>query len=336
MKKTKLKAAVVGVGNIGADEGKFSKAVRPGTHAGAYASNPDVDLVAFVDVNQANLKSAAQRFKGVKVFTSIGPMLKETKPDIVSVATPTQFHCGNVLEIAQHGCRAILCEKPISYSVSDAKKMIAACRQKKIKLFIDHQRRFDPLLQKWGKKVLQENYLGTIYQGHAYYYNGLYNNGTHLVDLLRTFVGDIVSVVGRYNKKTSSSNKDLNIDGLLFFKNGATVSLHSLSKNYGHFSFSLFGEKGMLEIKKLGYGVATRQKIKNKDYHDFFSLSDKVFTEGKGRSMFTNTIAYIVSCLRGQNRPISTGEDGLAVLQVLSALLKSADNSGQEVLLNNV
>jgi len=336
MKKNKFKAAVIGVGNIGADEGKFSKEVSPGTHAGSYNINIDTELSAFVDVNKKNLKSACIFFPGVKSFSSIKEMMKKEKPDIVSISTPTKFHCENVLEVAKFGCKAIICEKPIAYLIKDAKKMISVCKDKKIKLFVNHQRHFDPLLQKWGIKIQKDKCLGELYQGHAYYYNGLYNNGTHLVDLLSMFVGKIVSVEGIYNKKTSSNKNDLNIDGFLFFKNGAIVSLHSLSKNYGYFSFSIFGEKGMIEVSNLGYQIKFVKKVKNKNYKGFYSLSSNALIEGKERSMFIGTIIHVVSCLLGKVKPINTGEDGLYVLMVLDALNNSARFGGKKVFLKNL
>ncbi len=334
MKKKKFKAVVVGVGNIGADEKKFSAAVSPGTHAGAYWRNPDIELVAFVDVDQDNLKAACKKFPGVKAFTSIEQMFKNFKPDIISVATPTQYHHEGVMAIAKYGCRVILCEKPMSYSVKHARDMIAVCQKKGIKLFINHQRHFDPLLLQWSRRVKNENYLGAIYQGHAYFYNGLYNNGTHLLDLMTMFLGKPTSVAGYFNKKIPNNALDPNIDGLVFLKNDSLVSLHSLSKNYGYFSLTLLGEKGMIEITNLGYEVNLRKKTTNTNFKGFFSLDNKVLNYGQARSLMAGTIKYLVAYLRREVPAQSTGQDGLVILQALAALTASAKAGGRIIKIN--
>ena len=331
----KFKAAVIGCGNIGANVSNYRRAVQPGTHAGAYQANPKTELVALVETDKKKFSKLANDFPKAKIFSDMETMLKEIKPEIVSIATPAAFHCHNVLLAAKYKCPAILCEKPVAYSVKEARQMISVCRENGSQLFINHQRHFDPLLQKWSKKI-SAGFLGEIYQGNLYYYNGLFNNGTHWIDLLLMFLGEPASVVGFYNKITSTNQSDLNIDGLIKFKNGSVVSLQSLSKNYGYFNLKMVGEKGMLNIANLGFEAQYRKKINNKNYPGFFELADNTLREGKPRSMISSTIKHITAYLQKGIKPISTGEDGLVVLQILTALKNSADNQGKEVYLKKL
>lgn len=330
MAKKMYKAAVIGCGNIGASVGNYNKAVQPGTHAGAYQLNKKTKLAALVDVDEAQLEKTKKYFPGVPQYANAEKMYKEIRPDIVSIATPTKYHYDNVILAAKHEIPFVLCEKPISDDTAKAKKMIAACKKSGSKLFINHMRHFDPLLLKWAKRV-RDGYIGEVYQGNAFYYNGLYNNGTHLLDLLKMFLGDIEWVSARYNKKTSSNPKDLNVDGLLAFKNGALVSLQSLSRNYGFFGFRIFGETGMVNVHNLCFEVEYRKKINNKNYKGFYELDKNIKKEGKNRSYIKSVVDYLAAYADGKEKAISTGEDGLAVLNILAAIKKSAEADGKKI-----
>jgi predicted dehydrogenase len=326
------KAAVIGCGNIGAAAGNYNKTIQPATHAGAYSANKKTKLVGLAENNKERWPYLEKHYPGIKIYSDIGDMLNEARPDIVSISTPTKNHYENVLQAAQFGCKAILCEKPIATNVKDVLKMIDVCKKSGSLLFINHTRHFDPVYQRCGARI-KNGIIGQIYQGNIYYYNGLFNNGTHLLDLIRLFLGDPVSIEARYNKTTYSSPEDLNVDGILTFKNNANITLQSLSKNYGFFNIRLFGEKGMIDVNNLLYEVIYKKKIKNKNFKGFYELSSAEKKEGRVRSVMTQPIKHIISCLEGKAKPISTGEDGLAVLRILLALKQGADKHGREILL---
>lgn len=329
-KQKQYKAAVIGCGNIGASISNYNKAVQPGTHAGAYLANKNTRLAALVEKNFERLNYLKFNFPNIPLYTDADKMFKEIKPDIVSITVPTSFHYENVLLASRYKCPVIFCEKPISFNLEEAKKMISACKMSDSVLLINHTRHFDPIIKKWSKKI-KKGFLGRIYQGNAFYYNGLFNNGTHIIDLLRMFLGEPISVSMRYNQITSNDGKDQNIDGIIIFKNNAVVTLQSLSRNYGYFGFRLFGEKGMIDFDKLCYETAVRKKIKNQNYKGFYELSQDIVREGAPRSFMASAINHAVLYLKKRIKPISTGEDGLVVLKILLAIKLSADNNGKEV-----
>ena len=328
MKNKKYKAAVIGCGKIGVEVGNYKKDTQPATHAGAYQSHPKIELAALVDIDQERLKVAAGYFPNVPLFKDAKKMLKEIKPDIVSVATPPEFHFELVKLAAQFGARAIVCEKPITHSLKEAREMIKICKENQSLLFINHQRRFDPLIREWQSKI-EKGLIGKIFQGTVYYYNGLFNNGTHIVDLLRFFLGEVNWTRGLTNLETSTTKDDKNIDSLICFKNGARVILQSLPKNYGFANFYFYGSRGRIALKNLGYEIEYRKLIKNRYYKGYYQLSDEIKLVGKVRSFMKGMVDYVVSCLENRGRPISTGEDGLAVLKALFSLKRSAESNGK-------
>lgn len=328
MKNKKYKAAVIGCGRIGAEEDLYNQKAQPATHAAVYREHPKIELAGLADVNPKKLKKAGRYFPGAPLFLSAEEMFRKIKPDIVSIATQPDSHPELVRLAAKYKTKAILCEKPIAHSLREAKEMIKSCRKNNSLLFINHQRHFDPLLKKWSNKI-REGLIGDIFQANAYYYNGLFNNGTHIIDLLRLFLGEVNWVRGFTNEKTSWKKRDKNVDALVVFKNGARVFLQSLTKNYGFFDFYFYGLKGSFAIKKLGQEIEYRKLIENKYVKNYYQLSDFFIKKGRPRNFFKEAVSHIVACLDGKEKPISTGDDGLAALKILLALRKSAEDNGK-------
>ncbi len=83
---------------------------------------------------------AAQVYGAVHT-TSIDTFLEQV--DIVDICSPTDTHAEWVTQAAGAG-KDILCEKPLALSMSDARKMIAACSAAGVRLMVGHVLRFFP------------------------------------------------------------------------------------------------------------------------------------------------------------------------------------------------
>lgn len=329
----KYKAAVIGCGRIGVEVQNYRKEVQPATHAGAYKAHPRIKLSGFADIDEKRLELAGRYFPGVPLFKSAESLLTKINPDIVSIATHPDSHLGLVKLAAEYKSKAIICEKPIAQTLKEAEEMIKICQDNKSLLFINHQRRFDPLIREWREKV-KKGLIGDILQGACYYYNGLFNNGTHFIDLLRFFLGEVGWVQAITNLKTSTPKNDKNVDALIGFKNGARATMQSLSKNYGFINFYFYGTKGRVALKNLTYEIEYRKLIKNKYYKGFYQLSDMVKQEGKIRSFMRPMVDHVIDCLEKRDKPVSRGQDGLMALKVLLALKRSAENNGKLIKFN--
>jgi len=340
MKKIKkYKVAIIGCGKIAVEENNYCKKVQPGTHAGAFKAHPEIEIVGFADIDQKRLNIALKKFPGVPLFISAEEMIKKTQPDIVSIATHTNSHASLVKLAAKYKVKAIVCEKPMASSIQEAKKMINVCHNSGSLLFINHTRRFDPLFIKL-KKEINEGMIGQVVQGSYYYYNGIFNNGTHAVDLMRFFLGDIDWVIATKNKLAKNLElphlrKDLNVDALLHFKNGATIHLHPLPANYGFSDIYLFGTMGSISLKEMNFKIEYRKLVNNKNFKGYNGLEEKAIIKGGLRSYMKSLPGHVIDCLKGKSKSISKGEDGLEAIKILSLLKKSALTGGKKIKVEN-
>ncbi len=170
----RLRAGVIGCG-VGSN------------HAYAYQQHPDVDLVAICDVNPAIFEKvyagAGVEHGAVRTYTDYKELLRQERLDLVSVATPDQYHAGPVTEAAAAGVGGILCEKPIASSLADADRMIEAVERYGTKMLVDHTRNFDPAYVEVRNRVRQGE-IGTLTRMVAYLGGKramLFRNATHLL-----------------------------------------------------------------------------------------------------------------------------------------------------------
>ena len=156
-------------------------------HAYAYQQHPGVELVSICDINPAifeKLYAGAGVERGsVREYTDYKEMLRAEKLDLVSVATPDQYHAGPVTEAAAAGVAGILCEKPIASSLEDADRMIEAVTRYGAKMLVDHTRNFDPAYVEVRDRV-RAGEIGQLTRMVAYLGGKramLFRNHTHLL-----------------------------------------------------------------------------------------------------------------------------------------------------------
>lgn len=129
---TSLRAAVIGVGHLGKH------------HARILGSTPGVALVAVVDRDRAKAEEHAKA-SGARVMTDAAE-LDGFDVDAVSVAVPTEDHLAVAGPLLARGI-GVLVEKPMTRSLDEADRMIAAARAASAVLAVGHTERFNPAVE---------------------------------------------------------------------------------------------------------------------------------------------------------------------------------------------
>ena len=185
---------------------------RPITSAPWRNTPNNVEIVDVCDVDRNALDKAVQR-TGAKGHLSLTEMLKTTTADIVVLTTPSGLHPGQAIEIAQSG-RHVMTEKPMATRWHDGLRMVKACDDAGVRLFVVKQNRRNATLQLLKRAVEQKRF-GRIYmvninvfwtRPQEYYdsakWRGTWefdggafmNQASHYVDLLDWLIGPIESI----------------------------------------------------------------------------------------------------------------------------------------------
>ena len=326
----KLKCAVIGLGRIGCgfDDDPDKKSIS--THVGAYNKIEKTELVALCDSDQIKLKKYSEKFCITNSYTNIKEMFEKENLDCISICTLMDSHLEIVKEAGNYKIKGIFIEKPISDTLENTAEIIRLCKKNKIKLQVDHQRRFSPVYQKI-KKIINKDEFGDIQHASIYYGAGISNTGSHLFDLMRYFFGNIQYVKGHYSKNISHKVKDLNIDGNIIFKNGVKCSIHAFDvSNFGILEFDIISTKARIKINLVLDSVEYFEIAKEKEGLQYNELSPKHFEIKKVDSIVLG-LENLVDCIEKNKEPLCSGLDGYYSVEAIKAMISSADNNGEKI-----
>lgn len=182
----RYKVAIIGLGRIGAQLEVDSKREKPCTHLGSWLTHSDrCEVVGVCDSESRRLDDLEGKgYPSLKCFVDYELMLSQVQPDIVSIATPDETHI-TLARVAMRYERVklVFLEKPIATTLDDAQKIIDTAREFKVKLAINHTRRWDPLWQAVANLSSEER-PGFMW---AYFSGDRLRDGVHMADLVNWF-----------------------------------------------------------------------------------------------------------------------------------------------------
>lgn len=112
-------------------------------------------------------KLIQEEYPNVKSFPSLESIIEDKTIDLVIVNTPIDTHFEYAKKVLLAGKHAIV-EKAFTATVAEAQELAALAKEKKLKLFVFQNRRWDSDF-KTVKKVVNENVLGEIVEAEFHF-----------------------------------------------------------------------------------------------------------------------------------------------------------------------
>ena len=241
--------------------------------AGALGARARLVACADKDLSRAE-KLAASR--GARTFSDWRGVLGLPDVDIVIIATLHDSLADLTLAAAQAG-KHVLVEKPAARFAAELVPVMAAAEATGVKVHVGFNHRYHRALRK-AKEIIDDGALGELMFIRARYGHGgrigydrewrsnpalsgggeLIDQGPHLIDLSRWFLGEFVDVSGFANTYYWDMPVDDNGFMLLKTEKKQAAFLHvSCTEWKNMFSMEIYGKIGKLEISGLGgsYGV---------------------------------------------------------------------------------
>jgi predicted dehydrogenase len=318
----KLKFALIGAGGIAQ------------AYAQAFTQSECCQLVAVADVREESAKALAE-IVGGKFYTDYKTLAENETLDAVIVSTPPKSHP----EIACYFMERkvpVLCEKPLCLSVAEAELMIATAEKNEVLFTMASKFRYcDDVIK--AKGLVASGILGDVVQfenaftakvdmskrwnSDAEISGGgvLIDNGTHSVDIIRYFLGEIESILAVEAGSTQDLSVDENVKLLAKTKSGITASVDltwGINKELPNF-ISVYGTNGTLHI---GWRESKYKLNSSPDWNVFGTGYDKVQAFRSKIENFRNAI------LNGEEL-LTKPEDALASVSVIEAAYKSLNQN---------
>jgi predicted dehydrogenase len=335
--------ASIGIGIVGA--GKAGK-----NFARALAGIPAVRLMGFCTAHEETARDAAREFD-VPFHTSVMPALLERRDiDAVIVASPDEYHCGQVTSALEAG-KHVLCEKPMSRTIAEADRMIAASRKNGKILMVGFTDRFNQSCLEAKRKILAGDigrprmilarrcHSRSVVRGRKWVNDeqtgGVLNFvGTHNIDLVCWFMDSVPDRVYAEMGRLILKEQDFTdcAAATLKFPGGSMAVLYetfSYPENYPHTvdrSLEILGDDGVLKLDFMSQPLVQHTSAG-------MTLSDSQTWPATGEGVggaIRSELEHFVHCVRNGDPPLTGGAEGKLALRIAAAAGEAAE-SGRAV-----
>ena len=314
---------IIGLGQIGMEydiDIPIDKSVF--THARAFSSHQDFELLGGVDPSDEKRSLFTKKYNK-PAFSDLTEALQFTDPQIIVIASPTNYHKPIIQEILKL-CKpiAIICEKPLSYDIEDARLMIDLCKQKGVKLYVNYMRRSDLGVIE-VKDRISKGLIAGPFKGVAWYSKGFLHNGSHFFNLLEFWLGEYQSSK-LISKGRLWNGQDPEPDIFVDFELGSITFLAAWEESFSHYTIELLSQSGRLRYEKGGGLITWQATHADPSFQGYTILKDPPEIIPNSMDRYQWQVAEQLSrALNGKPSSICTGHEGLKTLECMNQIIKN-------------
>lgn len=315
---------LVGLGQIGMG---YDLALDPSafvlTHARAFREHEGFTLVGGVDPDPSRGSLFSARY-GARSGTILGPVLRETTPEVVVVSSPTRTHGAVVHEVLAHAKpRIILCEKPLSLEMAEARAMVAACERHEVQLVVNYMRRAEPGALEVHRRI-QDGRIQSPVKGVAWYTKGLFNNGSHFFNLLELWLGPVRSFTV-IDAGQPWDGLDPQPDVRVHFAAGMVDFLAAREECFSHHEITLVAPNGCLRYEGGGSRIRWQPAVPDSNvpgYSVLSSVAEPIPTDSLRTQ--AHVVEQMAALLRGEHADLCSGAEALRSLEKLISISEAS------------
>ncbi|MBV8717952.1 MAG: Gfo/Idh/MocA family oxidoreductase [Chloroflexi bacterium] len=296
-------------------------------------------LVACCDISQARAEALAGQHSGCVATTDARVAIERPDVDAVVVATTHDGLASTALLAIESG-KHVLVEKPAGRRASEVKPLIAAAVGHRVTGKVGFNHRFHPAFQR-ARALVDAGEVGSLVYIRGRYGHGgrlgyasewradprvsgggeLLDQGSHLIDLARWFMGEFVSVAGHLGTYFWDMPVEDNAFMLLKTAEAQVAWLHASWTEWKNlFSFEIFGKYGKLQIDGLGGSYGTERLTFYRMLPEVGPPETTIWEYPGADRSWANELKEFMDCIASGEQPTGTFEDAVAVLEIVEAL----------------
>lgn len=211
----------------------------------SFQLHPDTEVVAVCSAHLERAKEAAARFGLPYAFADYRAMVALPDLDLVSVVTPPHLHYPMTMAALEAG-KHVLCEKPMAMDAAEARTMLQRAEDASVVHMIAFEHRFTTQ-RAWATELIGQGYLGEPRFAVVRLFapspvgpspdrwgwvadrsqgGGILNAiGSHYIDALRSWFGEVTAVCGSTAILAGSGSADDSFEFQLRLQSGVRASM---------------------------------------------------------------------------------------------------------------
>ncbi|MCX6392184.1 MAG: Gfo/Idh/MocA family oxidoreductase [Actinobacteria bacterium] len=318
--------------------------------ARALASTPGCELAYACDLDEGNRARIEGRYPGTVLTDRFDDLLEDDTLDAIVVATGAPSHHAIGMRVLEAGKHALI-EKPLALTVADARELVETADAKGRVLMVGHLLRFHPVFQQL-QATTESGALGRM----LYLYtnrlnfgkvradeNALWSLAPHDISLALALAGERPEEVSARGEAFLREGVEDVVFGYLHFPSGLVAHLHvSWLDPHKSRKLTVVGSEGMAVFddteadRKLTVYEKASSPSRFDTWGEFQALRTgdvKIPQVPNAEPLIQETKAFVDAIVAGK-ATVASGDEGLAVVEVLTALQTSLEQHGAPVRLD--
>ena len=300
-------------------------------------------LVACADMVIERAEALVKIWPGAEASTDWRDAVRRSDVDMVIVATTNDALAEVTLEALDAG-KHVLVEKPAARSEEEIDPVIRAAEKNNVRVRVGFNHRYHPAFLK-AKEIMASGEMGDLMFIRGRYGHGgrvgyerewrakkeiagggeLLDQGIHLIDLARMFLGDFEDVQGFAH--TYFWDMDVEDNGFMLLKTPKlqTAFLHvSWTEWKNTFSFEIYGKDAKLHVEGLGGSYGVERLSYYKMLPEMGPPETTIWEYPMGDRSWEVEFAEFLEDIRLGRKPSSNLDDAKSALQIIEKIYEQS------------
>lgn len=309
-------------------------------------TNPNITRVVCCDQDPTQLAKIKGSFNSVETVQNVDDLLKDDNIDAVVIVTPVDTHYSLAIKALEHG-KHILVEKPFTSTVKEAEEILELADKKNLITMVDHTFIYTSAVRKI-KSLTESGEIGDLYYYDSVRVNlGLFQRD---VNVIWDLAPHDFSIMNYILAKNPVSVKAMGADHVgKGLEDVAYVHINFDDNLIAHFHLNwlspvkirktlISGSKKMIvyddmqsaeKIKVYDKGIEVKTKEQEYNLLINYRSGDMHAPMLQNTEALKLMIQEFVDSIKEKREPLTSGKEGLKVVQLLEATQKSIKNDGQ-------
>jgi predicted dehydrogenase len=312
-------------------------------------TTPGCKVWGVCDLDPTRLQHMLNLYPDIRVTTDFQEVVNNPEIDGIAIATPVSKHFPMALKALESG-KHIFIEKPMASSTEECEILIDTAESRGLTLMVGHTFLYTPVVQKI-KQIIDAGDLGEVLYISARRLNlGLFQKDINVAwDLAPHDISIILYLLGEEPVAVNCQGKAHLHPGIedvtnasLTFRNGkfATIQSSWLDPNKVR-EMTIVGSRRMCVYNDL----EPMEKIKIYDkraetpphydtfaeFHYSYHYGDTYAPYLRQEEPLKVECSHFIECIQNGTRPITSGYEGMKVVQILEAISESLHSNGNQI-----